>query len=62
MTRLSQATGIDKSTLGKWMRFTSSKGAPKHTITESKVREVLERDGTTTFEALYDDVDMRLAA
>ena len=53
LARLSEATGISASTLGKWMRFLSSKSTPKRTITRSKVKEVLERDGTTTFAELY---------
>jgi len=56
LTRLSAATGIDASTLIKWMRFESSKGNPKRTVTRSKVQQVLEHDATTTFAAVYDVV------
>lgn len=59
LVRLSQATGIDASTLGKWMRFESSKGKPKRTITRSKVEEILEHDATTTFAALYGEHDAK---
>ena len=45
LMRLSEATGIDASTLLKWMRFQSSKGKPKHSITRSKVEEILMHDG-----------------
>lgn len=55
LTRLSEATGISASTLGKWMQFQSSKNKPKHSITRSKVKQVLEHDATTTFAALYGD-------
>lgn len=53
LTQLSIATGIDASTLIKWMSFRNSKGKPKKTITMRKVREVLEHDGTTRFEEIY---------
>ncbi len=53
LTRLSAATGIDPSTLIKWMRYQSSKGTPKQLITPAKEREVLEHDGTTTLDELY---------
>jgi hypothetical protein len=53
LTRLSAATGIDPSTLIKWMRYQSSKGTPKQLITPAKVREVLAHDATTTLDELY---------
>ena len=53
LTRLSAATGIDPSTLIKWMRYESSKGKPKQLITVAKVGEVLAHDGTTTLDELY---------
>lgn len=53
LVRLSRATGIDASTLIKWMRFENSKREPKHLITPKKVQEVLDHDGTTTFQAVY---------
>ena len=53
LSRLSKATGIDPSTLIKWMRYESSKGQPKLLITPEKIREVLAKDGTSTLEALY---------
>lgn len=56
LVRLAAATGIDASTLIKWMRFESSKGKPKRTITRSKVEQILHHDATTTFNALYDNL------
>ena len=53
LSRLSKATGIDPSTLIKWMRYESSKGQPKNLITPEKISEVLAKDGTSTLEALY---------
>lgn len=62
LTRLSVATGVDASTLIKWMSFRNSKGKPKDTITARKVREVLEHDGTTTFEEIYGTEPTRMGA
>ena len=53
LTRLSAATGIDPSTLTKWMRFESSTGRPKQLITVAKVKEILAADATTTLDELY---------
>ena len=53
LTRLSAATGIDPSTLIRWMRYESSKAKPKQLITVAKVGEVLAHDGTTTLDELY---------
>ena len=53
LTRLSAATGVDPSTLIKWMRCESSKGKPKPLITVAKVREVLAHDSSTTLDELY---------
>ena len=39
--------------LGEWRRFKSTKGDPKHTITERKVRQVLEAEDMPSFEALH---------
>jgi hypothetical protein len=58
LSRLGRATGIDPSTLIKWMRYESSKGQPKLLITPEKIREVLASDGTTTLEALYPDAEV----
>jgi hypothetical protein len=58
LSRLGKATGIDPSTLIKWMRYENSKGQPKLLITPEKIREVLASDGTTTLEALYPDAEV----
>jgi len=53
LARLSRSTGIDASTLVKWMTGRDSKGKPKTKVTATKVREVLAHDKTTTLEQLY---------
>ncbi len=58
LSRLSKATGIDPSTLIKWMRYESSKGKPKRLITPEKVSEILTNDGTTTLDTLYPGADV----
>ena len=59
---LARRTGVAVSTWGKWRQGKSSKGTPKDSLTERKAREILERDGTTTFEALYERESEQLAA
>jgi len=56
LARLSEATGIAATTLAKWMRFRSSSGKPKHSITQSKVEQILKHDATTTFADLYGEL------
>lgn len=53
LQRLSRATGIDASTLIKWMRFQNSNGRSKHDITRQKVEAALACDQTTTFAQVY---------
>lgn len=54
---LARRTGVACSTWGKWRQGKSTQGKPKSTITESKVREILEREGTTTFAEIYGAID-----
>lgn len=61
LRELSRRTGVDQSTLARWMEFRSTKG-PKHSITETKVREVLDRDSTTSFDELYRAADTEAIA
>jgi hypothetical protein len=62
LTRLAASTGIDQATLSRWMRGRNNNRGLKRAITRAKVVEIIERDGSTTLEAIYGAATLAVAA